>query len=730
MQDLASTYQPTQTEKPQPASPGNRDIDTGIACLVTLFRFHGLPTDAEQLVHQFGRSGLKFTAEDLLRATKRLNLKSRVIESNWERLASTSFPVISETGGGNFFIIAKVDSQKETLLIQDPAQGRVQQISRQELEARWTGRLLLATKRAQLFGEGSKFDISWFVPALMRYKRLFGEVLVASFFLQLMALISPLFFQVVVDKVLVHRGLTTLDVLIIGLVTVSIFEVLLGGLRTYTFSHTTNRVDVELGVKLFRHLLNLPLSYFESRAVGQNVARVRELDSIRNFITGSALTLLIDLGFTIVFFCVMFYFSPLLTSIVLGSIPFYVMIALIITPILRRRMEEQFQRGAENQAFLVESITGVETLKSMAVEPQTQRKWEELLSAYVGASFRASNLGNIAGQLTQFVNKVTMALTLYFGALAVVHGDMTVGQLVAFNMLSGRVSGPILKLSQLWNDFQQARISVAKLGDILNTPAEPSYNPNRSTLKQISGRIELDSVNFRYRPDGQEILRDLNLKIPAGQVVGIVGPSGSGKSTITKLVQRMYVPERGRIMVDGTDLAMVDTSWLRRQVGVVLQENLLFNRSIRENISLADPGLPMEQVVKAAKLAGAHSFIQDLKEGYDTMVVERGANLSGGQRQRIAIARALLTNPRILILDEATSALDYESERVIQENMRKICHGRTVLIIAHRLATVRDADRIITIEEGRLVEDGTHKELLQRKGRYSALYQLQGGSEE
>ena len=702
--------------------------DSGLLALVTILRFFNLPADAEQIRHQFGKPGALFVIEDLQLAAKRLKLKSRIVQSGWERLAKTNLPAIAEIKNGSFVIVAKIDVEQGKVLVQDPIAGRAVAVDKADFEDKWSGRLLLATRRAAILGQGGKFDISWFVAALSKYRRIFIEVLIASFFLQLFALISPLFFQVVIDKVLVHRGLTTLDVLVFGLLVVSVFEVLLGTLRTYIFSHTTNRVDVELGARLFRHLLSLPMGYFQARQVGQSVARVRELESIRNFITGSALTLVIDLFFTIVFFAVMWHFSPLLTMIVLGSIPFFVILAFVVTPVLRKRLDDKFQSGAENQAFLVESVTGVETLKALAVEPQMQRRWEEQLAGYVHSSFKTANLGNVAGQLTQLISKITTVLTLYFGATAVVGGDMTVGQLVAFNMLAGRVTGPILRLAQLWNDFQQARISIDRLGDILNSPTEPTYNPNRSTLNDIKGDIKFDLVTFRYRPDGPEILRRVDLSINAGEVVGIVGPSGSGKSTLTKLVQRMYVPESGRVLIDGIDLSMVDTAWLRRQVGVVLQENILFNRSLRENIALADPGMPMERVIEAAKLAGAHEFILSLSDGYDTKIGERGSNLSGGQRQRVAIARALVNNPRILIFDEATSALDYESEKIIQENMRRICKGRTVLIIAHRLAAVRDADRIITVEAGQVIEDGTHEELLRNGGRYSKLYQLQAGT--
>jgi subfamily B ATP-binding cassette protein HlyB/CyaB len=543
-------------------------------------------------------------------------------------------------------------------------------------------------------------------------------------------LVTPLFFQVVIDKVLVHRGLTTLDVLVFGLITVSIFETVLGTLRTYVFAHTTNRIDVELGARLFNHLLALPVAYFEARRTGDSVARVRELENIRNFLTGSALTLVIDLFFTTVFLAVMFYYAPLLTWIVIGSFPVYVALSATVTPIFRRRLNEKFNRGAENQAFLVESITGIETLKAMAVEPQMQRRWEEQLAGYVRASFSVLSLGNWASQSVQLVSKLVTALTLYFGAYLVIEGRLSVGELVAFNMLAGRVAQPVLRLAQLWQDFQQARISIARLGDILNTHPEPAYNPGRASLPAIRGAIAFEHVAFRYRLDGPEVLHDISLDIPAGQVVGIVGPSGSGKSTLAKLVQRLHVPESGRVLVDGVDLAMVDVAWLRRQVGVVLQENVLFNRSIRDNIALADPGMAMDRVIAAAQLAGAHEFILELPHGYDNVVGERGTTLSGGQRQRIAIARALVMGPRILILDEATSALDYESERVIQENMRRIAQGRTVLIIAHRLSAVRHCDRIITLEGGRLVEDGRHDELMRNGGRYAALVRMQGGLHE
>ena len=699
--------------------------ESGLAALVLLLRFHGIGADAEQIRHRFGNG---VGVAEMLRCAKEFGLKARTFRSNWQRLAKTPLPGIAMLRDGGCLIVGKASENQ--VLVQNPVSSRPIFMSRSEFEAAWDGRLVLMSSRAGLVELSRRFGIGWFLGAIHKYRYLLGEVLVASFFLQLFALVSPLFFQVVIDKVLVSRTLSTLDVLVIGLVTISVFETILGILRTYLFSHTTNRIDVELGARLFRHLLALPLAYFQARRVGDSVARVRELENIRNFLTSSALTLVIDLFFTFVFLAVMFLYSPLLSAIVLAAFPIYFGISAAATPRLRQELDGKFARGAENQAFLVESVTGVETLKAMAVEPQMQRRWEEQLAAYVAASFRVISLSNTASQAVQLVSKLVTAGILYFGAKLVVDGSLTVGELVAFNILTGRVNTPVLRLAQMWQDFHQARLSVARLGDILNTPAEPTFNPGRAALPAIRGDVAFEHVTFRYRIDGPQVLRDVSFSVPAGQVVGIVGQSGSGKSTLAKLIQRLYVPESGRVLVDGVDLAMVDTTWLRRQLGIVLQENILFNRSIRDNIALAEPGTPMERIIAAAKLAGAHDFILELPEGYDAVVGERGGSLSGGQRQRIAIARALLSEPRILIFDEATSALDYESERIIQQNMAQIAKGRTVFVVAHRLSTVRFADRILTLDRGRLIEDGTHDELVRAGGRYAALCRMQSGIHE
>ena len=691
--------------------------DTGLICLLFLARFYDLPADGSQLQHLYAQSGQALSDTDLLRAAKHIGLKAGAAQTTWNKLQDMPLPAMAKLVDGRYLVVAKVHGEK--VLVQHADETRPLVLSRGRFEMIWTGDLLLFAKRTDIRVPDLKFDGTWLIPAIVKYRKFFGEVLIASCFLQLFALFTPLFTQVVIDKVLAHKGVTTLQVLAGGMIALALFEATLGGLRTYLFSHTTTRIAVALGARLFRHMLALPLSYFEARRVGDTVARARELEQIRRFLTGHSVTVALDAAFAAVFLTVMWVYSSTLTLIVMASLPIYGLLVVAITPAIRTHLHEQFNRGAENQALLVEAVSGVQTVKAMAVEPTLLRKWEEQLAGHARAGFRATSLMTMAGHSATCVQKVTTVAVLWVGAYLVIDGDLSIGQLIAFTMLSAQVTGPLLRLVNLWQEFQQVGMSVRRLGDVLNTQPEPSYHSDRTTLPRVNGQVRFEDVVFRYRPDGPEILRKVSFAVEPGRIIGLVGRSGSGKSTIAKLMQRLYVPEQGRIVIDGVDVTQVDPARLRRQVGVVLQENFLFNASVRENIALADSGVPMEQVIQAAQLAGAHEFILELADGYDTVIGEQGCALSGGQRQLIAIVRALVTNSRILIFDEATSALDDESDAVIQQNMAHISHGRTVFLIGHRLSTVRQAHRIYVMERGEIVEEGTYDDLL-RTGKFYA----------
>lgn len=708
-------------------APDAPAADSGLIGLCLIAGYYRVPADPAQLKHRLAIIGRSAEPEDLVRAAHLIDMKARLREGlDAKALGAMPLPVLVGSKEGGFAVVSH-GSAKGLFRYVDVPSRIVKEGPAEEIVALSDGRAVQIARR--LGGAGvdpKRFGFSWFLPSLARYRKPLAQVLVVSLFLQLFALVTPVFFQLVVDKVLVHKGASTLVVLVIGLATLGLFETILQYLRSYTLSHTTNRIDVELGRRLFHHLFRLPLAYFETRPAGQTVARVRELETIRSFLTGQGLTSLLDLFFVVVFIGVLFLYSPTLTLVVLGSVPVYVVIAAVIRPLLKDRIDEKFNRGARSQQFLVESIVGAQTIKASGVEPIMQAQWEERLAAYVRTSFDASMLGALGQNMIQYVSKATSALILFIGAQQVMSGQLTVGELIAFNMIQSQAVQPILRLSQLWQDFQQVQVSVARMGDILNSPPEPTP-ASLLNLPPPKGAIGFKNVSFRYRLDGDDVLKNISLNIPAGEVIGIVGASGSGKSTLTRLVQRLYSPQEGQVFLDGVDVAQMDPGWLRRQIGVVLQDNILFNRSIHENIALSDPAMPRARVIQAARLAGADEFIAKTPQGYDTVLEERGANLSGGQRQRIAIARALAVDPRILILDEATSALDYESERIIQNNMRAIVRGRTVIVIAHRLAAVRPCSRIVGMHEGRIVEQGAHAELLAKPGGlYARLWALQG----
>ncbi len=689
--------------------------DSGMYCLLMTAAYYGIPVNEEHIRHIYNLSDRNTEAEDILRIAKSLKLKARHVKLDKGKLVQVTLPAIIELKDSEFAILLKAQEDKFLVAFCDEKSPKVLDV--QEFEDLYGGSVVLLVPR-KFQDRELQFGLKWFIPTIIKYKTPLLEVLLAAFVTQLLGIFSPMITQSVIDKVLTHNSLTTLDVLAVGLIIITIFESALSIARSYVFAHTTSKIDVILSCRLFRHLFSLPLRYFESRRVGDTIARVRELENIRRFLTGVPLNTLLDALFIIVYVIIMYFYSVTLTNVTLISLPILAGITAVITPVLKERLDDKFKAGADQQSYLVEAVNGVQTIKSFAVEPGIQQKWEGLLADYTTANFRTTMLGNAAGSLAQLVQKCFDIVILYFGAKLVIDGELTVGQMVAFRMLSGRVSQPVMRLVQMWQDFQQTSLSIKRLGDIFNAKPEPSREGGQSQLPSVVGNIIFDKVSFRYRPDASEVIKNMSFRIPANKVIGIVGRSGSGKSTISKLVQRLYIPETGKILIDGIDLALADPAWLRRQIGVVLQESFLFNASIRDNIALQNPAASMEEVINAAKIAGAHDFIVELSEGYDTMVGERGTGLSGGQKQRIAIARALLTNPRILIFDEATSALDYESESIIQNNLKQICKNRTVLIIAHRLSTLKDADAIMVVEKGSIAEYGSIRNLMDKKGLY------------
>ncbi len=700
------------------ASEGDRlRVDHDWELIRVFAQLSNLQLDAASVQRHFAPARASVTLALAMEAIRALGFEGAFRRGSVKHLARSTAPVLAFSNQGRLMIVAS--TKNGSFVVQEAGQDAPRTVDAVSLDRLWTGEWIAAARSADAT---RPFGVGWFRVALGKHRSLMGEILLASFFVQVFALLTPLIFQVVIDKVLTHRSLSTLDVMVVALGGVSLFELLLGAMRHYLFAHTTTRVDLELGRKLFGHLLHLPLSYFESRKSGETVARMRELDNARSFLSGQALTSWLDLIFALVFLAVMFHYSATLTIIVLAALPLLFLASWIVTPLMRGKLEDKFALGAENQNFQVETITSMETLKSHAVEARWQREWEDRLASYLRAAFEAGQMGHLTAQFSGLVSKGLTVVLLYFGAKLVIDGELTVGALIAFNMLAGRVNAPILKLASLWQDFTQMKVSVRRLADIMDAPAEPVFRPGRTALPVLQGRLTFERVSFRYAQGEPEVLADLSLDIQAGEIVGITGFSGAGKTTLMRLVQRLHAPERGRILLDGMDLHLADTGWLRRQIGVVGQDTLLFNRTVRENIALGDPGLSIDAVMESARLAGAHEFILRLGDGYDTVIGERGGKLSGGQRARIAIARALAGNPRLLLLDEATAALDYESERAVHDNMAEICRGRTVLIVAHRLSTLRLASRVLVLERGQLVESGSHAELIRRDGRYRALY--------
>lgn len=703
--------------------PNTLPKHTALNSLQICANFAHFSLDLGAIKNKFALGENEPSMEELVRIARDNDFKAKIKPLDPQMLVKYTPPFIAlKQESGTYFTILKFDFENQKAVIYDGG-ADVKEISFDELTKISAPKLVILAHKT--FNKGVKFGFGWFYKRMLSYKRIVGEVMLASFIMQLFGLVTPLFTQVVLDKVLVHHSISTLNVIAFAFFAVIIFEMLLSLARNYIFAHTTTKIDAKLGSELFTHLLALPMPYFENRKVGNIVARVRELDSIREFIANKSVTVILDLLFSIVFVVMMLLYSVKLTLIALAFVSLIAMIYFFITPVLRKRLEDKFQMGAASNSYLVESITGMQTVKSLAIEGSMKKHWEDYLGNYVKSSFNLANLGNIASGFASALQKGMTLSILYFGVGLVIDGKLSVGQLIAFQMFAGQFSAPVMRLVSLWNDLQQAILSVDRLGDILNTPTEQTSD-KPIALNSIKGNIRFDNVSFKYTPTSNLVLKNLSFNIEAGKSIGIVGRSGSGKSTITKLIERLYIPNEGAIYIDDIDIRHLNPYILRTHIGVVLQENYLFSGSIKDNISYANPSATMEDILAVSNVAGAHEFISQLSGGYDTLVGERGSALSGGQRQRIAIARALLNEPKILIFDEATSALDYESESIITKNLSKIKQGKTFIIIAHRLSTVKNCDEIIVLDKGEIVERGNHDELMQKGGYYKFLYESQG----
>ena len=702
------------------------NVNTGLVSLEIIARMNNVDIDMRSIVREYAISSVDITPEELIRIAKnkgfkvklKKNLKIKDFPKNYP------LPAIVQLKNEEYLVILGIKHEENKVLTLKPLSNQPEVHIIDEFQEEIKDFVLVLSHKANV--TDVKFGFKWFFNEIYKYKKIISQVLLGSFVIQLFGLVTPLFTQVILDKVLVNRTISTLDVLAFAFVVVAIYDLILNISRNYNLIHTTNKIDAKLRAKLFKHLFQLYYTYFETRQVGNIAARVRELDRIREFITDKSVSVLIDAFFSLVFLAIMFVYSPKLTFISLGFLAIIAIIYVTITPELRERLEEKFQMGAHSNSYLVESITGVQTVKSLAIEGSMFKKWEDKLGKYLKSSFNLAIIGNFTGSICGFLQKGMTIAILYVGVMLVIDNKLTIGQLIAFQMFSGQFSAPMLRLVGLWNEFQQTLLAVDRIGDILNSPIE-LQSKSAITLSHVNGDIKVEHLSFKYNVEAPYVLNDINLDIKAGQKIGFVGRSGSGKSTIAKLIQRLYYATQGTIYIDGIDIRNINPVWLRTNIGIVLQENYLFSGTIKDNISLPRPNVPMEGIIQAAKIAGAHEFISKLPKGYDTEVGERGSSLSGGQKQRIAIARALISNPKILIFDEATSALDYESEKIIKDNMAMISKGRTTIVIAHRLSTIKDCDLIVCFDNGQIVEIGTHEDLLQKDSYYKKLYLAQAG---
>lgn len=706
-----------------PVCTGVGPLEQTMACLQMLAQFYGMPFRRD-VMERLCRDELRDRQPSLQQIgglASVMGLNVTLVDLPEVQLPRAATPCIALVRGQPS-VIYRIT--KSDVLAVVPEYGRIK-VALAELLAGHDGMRLLVLSPGR-DAQQRKLGFRWFLPQIRKYRRSLIEVLVASLVLQLLSLANPLIIQQIIDKVIAQQNLDTLYVLGSLLLVVAAFQGVLSALRTYLFADTTNRIDIALGGEVIQHLLKLPLRYFDKRPVGELTTRLGELNTIRNFLTGTAITLVLDSVFSLVYIGVMLFYSGVLTVVSLGVIPLFLGLTLVASPLIRGQLRKAAERNAATQSQLVEALNGVQTIKAQNAEVNMRWRWQRNYSAFMSESFRTLLIGVSSGTVGNFLNELTGLLTLWVGAFLVIKGDLTIGQLIAFRIISGYVIGPLLRLATSWQSFQQVALSIERLSDVVDAKAEGEDDAkDLLPMPPVAGEVNFQAVDFRFNEGSPLVVRNVNFEVPAGSFVGIVGRSGSGKSTIMKLLPRLYEPEQGRILIDGYDISKLELGSVRRQIGIVPQDSLLFDGSVRENIILTAPDATPEEITAAAKVACAHDFIMDLPQGYGTRVGERGSALSGGQRQRIAIARAVLQRPRLLILDEATSALDYITERQVCLNLKRAFEGSTVFFITHRLSTIRSADLILMMDQGSLVEMGTHQELMDEQGRYYALFSQQ-----
>lgn len=691
-------------------------------CFLIICKLHEKEQLAVDKVKKFLNEKVDLEERDLKLISRDIKLKYQNKEVKYEALEEIKIPFIAQDLDGTYFIVGKSDSER--VLKYCPKKKQNEILEKEVFLKSWNNKIILIAE-SSILGKNVEFGLKWFFQIFKEYKKQFIDVLLANFTLLIFSLFLPLITQTIVDKVLVHNRMSTLNVLTVIFIFVIFLEFFLKLSKNYLLLHTTTKVDLILGKKLFNKLLHLPIAFFESRSVGVISNRVKELENVREFLTGTPLDSFFDLFFIGLYLIFLWIYSPILTMIIMVAIPILLLFSYLVIPKYKKLVEESSKNLAEMESFLIEGLSGVQAIKSFTLEPTIKDKWSQLQAKTMTTNFKTNYIGIIYGITTEKFQKFLDLIILIVGAYLVINKKLTVGQLIAFRMISGNLTNPLLKLVELIRDFEQIKVSINNLAEILNNPSELRKEEKPVNLKEAN--IIFNKVYFRYSLEGNMILNNVTFAIREGQTVAFVGRSGSGKSTITKLIQKMYLAESGDILINHNKINDMNANSLRNNIGVVLQENFLFNGTIRDNIALKYPSANINQIINVARLAGAHDFILELSDGYDTVVGENGTGLSGGQRQRIAIARALLSNPKILIFDEATSALDYESEKIIKENLASICKGRTVIMIAHRLSTIRNADKIYVIEKGSILEEGNHEELIGKNGFYKYLHDLQKG---